>query len=287
MNHLLIFAQEEFENPLVTKYVLLFATIFLILLVVYRIYLSLEYRHASIHKKPFFNHIYLWLTSLPKEQLSVLKKEFKFYQKLTPKYQSYFEHRVNKFINNKEFIGKDNLEVTDRMKVLVAATATMITFGYRDYKIRLIDRVLLYPKVFFSNTNKEYHKGEFNPAFKAIVFSWEDFLHGYEIDNDNLNLGIHEFIHALHISCLKKKGITAIIFFNTFLEITEFLEKNEDYKERLVASEYLRDYAYTNHFEFISVIIETFIETPHEFKSQFPEIYAKVKGMLNFNFSGY
>lgn len=287
MINLLIFTQEEFENPLVTKYVLLFATIFLILLVLYRIYISLEYRHASIHKKPFFNHVYLSLKKLPEAQLNVLKSEFKFYQKLPPKYQGFFEHRVVKFIKTKEFIGKDNLEVTDRMKVLVAATSAMITFGYRDYNIRLIERVLLYPEPFFSNINKQYHKGEFNPAYKAIVFSWKDFLHGYEIDNDNLNLGIHEFIHALHISCLKKKGITAIIFFNTFLEITEFLEKNIEYKERLIASEYLRDYAYTNHFEFISVVIETFIETPHEFKSQFPEIYAKVKGMLNFNFNGY
>jgi hypothetical protein len=149
MINLLIFTQEEFENPLVTKYVLLFATISLILLVLYRIYISLEYRHASIHKKPFFNHVYLRLKKLPEAQLNILKSEFKFYQKLPPKYQDFFEHRVVKFIKTKDFIGKEDLEVTDRMKVLVAATSTMITFGYRDYKIRLIERVLLYPEPFF------------------------------------------------------------------------------------------------------------------------------------------
>ena len=132
MVYLLTLTQEELENPLVTKYVLLFATIFLILLVLYRIYISLEYRHASIYKKPFFNHVYFSLKKLPETQLNVLKEEFTFYQKLPPKYQRFFEHRVVKFIKAKEFIGKDDLVVTDRMKVLVAATSTMITIGYRE-----------------------------------------------------------------------------------------------------------------------------------------------------------
>lgn len=287
MSKLLILAQKTIENPLVSKYFLVISTIFLILLVVYRIAVSLEYKYASTYKKPFFNHVYLRLKSLPKAQHDILNNEFKFYKNLPAKYQRFFEHRVAKFIQSKTFMGKDGLLITDQMKVLVAATSVMITFGYRDYKIRLIENVLIYPDAFFSNTNKNYHKGEFNPMYKAIVFSWKDFLYGYNIDNDNLNLGIHEFIHALHISCLKKKGVTAIIFFNTFLEITEFIEKNETYKKRLVESEYLRDYAFTNQFEFISVVIETFIETPHEFRSQFPEIYNKVKVMLNFNFNGY
>lgn len=287
MAKLLAFIQKESENPLVTKYVLLCATLLLIAVVLYRFYNILESKYASVYKKPFFNHVYLRLKKLPDSQLSVLKREFKFYQKLPVKYQAYFEHRVYKFINSKTFIGKEDLEITDRMRVLVAATSVMVTFGYRDYKIDLIENVLLYPKPFFSTTNEEYHKGEFNPMYKAIVFSWKDFLHGYEIDNDNLNLGIHEFIHALHLSCLKKKGITAIIFFNTFIEITSFIENNEDYRKRLVESEYLRDYAYTNQFEFLAVIIENFIETPHEFKVQFPEIYNKIKMMLNFNFNGY
>jgi len=43
----------------------------------------------------------------------------------------------------------------------------------------------------------------------------------------------------------------------------------------------------TNQYEFIAVIIENFIETPQEFKSQFPEVYSKVKQMLNFDFAGY
>ncbi len=58
-------------------------------------------------------------------------------------------------------------------------------------------------------------------------------------------------------------------------------------KNEIMTSQYLRNYAFTNDFELLAVILETFIETPKAFKNQFPEIYNKVKQMLNFNFSGY
>ena len=41
-------------------------------------------------------------------------------------------------------------------------------------------------------------------------------------------------------------------------------------KDQLVKSEYFRDYAYTNQFEFLAVLTENFIETPEDFKYQFP-----------------
>ncbi len=275
------------ENPLVYKYVMAIGTIVIILFVLYRIYLIVEFKYASVFKKPLYNHVYFKLKKITPAQFSILKNQFLFYKNLTPKHKAYFQHRVAVFINNNQFIGKEGLVVTDQMKVLVAATATMLTFGFRNHKIKLLNKVILYPKAFFSSTNQELHKGEFNPALKAIVFSWEDFLHGYSINNDNFNLGIHEFVHAIHIDNLKERGLKAAVFLNSFTDLINFLENNKNYKAKLVASEYLRDYAYTNKFEFVSVIIETFIETPNQFKSQFPEIYKKVKQMLNFNFAGY
>ncbi|WP_374707785.1 zinc-dependent peptidase [Flavobacterium sp. J372] len=49
-----------------------------------------------------------------------------------------------------------------------------------------------------------------------------------------------------------------------------------------MASGYLRDYAYTNQFEFLAVVLEHFFETPTEFKQRFPELYGMVKRMINF-----
>ena len=241
-----------------------------------------------INKKLFYNHLYLSKKRLNKRQQSILRKEFSFYRKLNTKYQEYFEHRMVRVIKRLEFIGKD-IEITEEMKVVIAATQVKLTFGLRDYLIKSVDRIIIYPAEFYSQTNKTYHKGEFNPAYRALVLSWKDVLYGYEIEDDNLNLAIHEFIHAIHFyfMSVRRNSTSAAIFIDSFKELVTHLDEDEALKKRLISSGYLRDYAYTNQFEFLSVIVETFIETPTEFRTNFPELYQKVKMMLNYSFNGY
>ncbi|WAC01444.1 zinc-dependent peptidase [Lacinutrix neustonica] len=172
----------------------------------------------------------------------------------------------------------------------MAATAIMLTFGYRDYAINLIDKILIYPSVFYSNLDRNYHKGHFNPGYRAIILSWEDFIHGHQIEDDNLNLGIHEFVHALHLSYLNSKSnndISAHIFISSLEALNEYIDSKVNFKLQMKKSAYFRSYAFENNFEFTAVIIENFIETPQEFRRQFPTIYKHVKQMLNFNFAGY
>ena len=246
-----------------------------------------EIGYVLKRKKPLYNHFYWRLKELNKNQKVVLHKDFSFFKKLNTKEKTFFEHRVASFIIDKDFIGRDQLIITDEMKVLISASAVMLTFGFRDYYIPLISKILIYPTQFYSNTNNTYHKGEFNPRLKSLVLSWEAFKEGYDNKTDNLNLGIHELSHAIHLNSLKERDISATIFNDSFKELSRLLLSKENLREELIASEYFRRYAYTNQFEFLAVAIENFIETPKDFRLQFPEVYAKVKQMLNFNVAGY
>lgn len=282
--------QDEKIDPLFIQVIIILLLVF-ILIVVFRHSLNfieifwVEY----ISPKPFYRHFYWRKQKLNSDQLFILKTQFSFYNKLKRNEKKYFEHRIANFIRTHEFMGKSGEIIDDQKEVLISATAIMLTFGYRDYQLNILQRILVYPKAFFSNINKNYHKGEFNPSYKAIVFSWENFLQGYEIDNDNFNLGIHEFVHAMHFEFINpnNRSISAIIFMRHYNKLKRFLKVNKPYKNNLIKSKYLRNYAFTNNFEFIAVLIESFIETPLELKSQFPEMYNYVRKMLNFNFSGY
>jgi Mlc titration factor MtfA (ptsG expression regulator) len=64
-------------------------------------------------------------------------------------------------------------------------------------------------------------------------------------------------------------------------------KNNKQVRDKIIASKYFRTYAFENQYEFIAVLVENFIETPHEFKRKFPRIYRKIKRMLNFNFLHY
>ena len=246
-----------------------------------------EMLYVLKYKKPLYFHYYPFKKRLSKPQMDILKNNFSFYNKLTDAHKEVFEHRVAMFIKDKYFIGRNGLMITEDMRILVSATAVMLTFGFRDFYIGLISKILIYPGAFYSKTNKKHHKGEFNPMLKTLVFSWKDFEQGYDISNDKLNLGIHEFAHAIHLNSMKERDVSSTLFSDSFKELTKLLTTKESLRKNLIESKYFRDYAYTNQYEFIAVLIETFIETPIEFRSQFPEVYCKTKQMLNFDFAGY
>ncbi|AUC82414.1 zinc-dependent peptidase [Lacinutrix sp. Bg11-31] len=296
MNNILIkiaFLFQEKEELLIFKIVIITLSVITALLVLFTILrgLFLFFEMAFVEyfkKKQFFTHFYFKRNKLSKPYKLILKQEFSFYNKLDLVEKKNFDHRIQYFIKNWEFVGKE-IDVNNVMKVKIAATATKLTFGFRNYKIDVLDKIIIYPNAYYSTVNKQMHKGEFNMAYNALIFSWEDFEEGYTIENDNLNLGVHECIHAIHVTFLKsrKYSTSAAIFLDSFQELTTYLDANLALKQRLISSGYFRDYAFENHFEFISVLVENFIETPVEFQSHFPKIYEKVKQMLNFNFAGY
>ena len=233
------------------------------------------------YKKPLVVFANFSFFEINNEQRDILVQNFHFYTRLKPKYKRYFEHRVVNFISKYQFVGKD-ISVTEEMKITIAGTAIMLTFGMRDYLNPLFKRIIIFPDIYYSGQADNYHKGEFNPRLESIVFSWKHFKEGIEITNDNLNLGLHEFTHAFHIHSLKSDRATAVLF-NESLQNLFKVVSNLQIKEQLISSGFLRDYAYENQFEFVAVLLEYFFESPQEFKVKFPSIFLKVKHMINYN----
>ena len=242
----------------------------------------IESIYVSLFNRPIFVHFYLVKKKLPKKKKEFLVENIAFYQKLNEKQKAYFEHRLTKFIRTYDFIERENFELTPEAKVLIAASYIKLTFGMRRYLTTTFDKIIVYPTSFYSTITKQYHKGEFNPRLKSIVFSWEDFLIGNIILNDNLNLGIHEFSHALTFHGRKSKDVSARIYYRLFEEITVFMKKEENI-ERIETSGYFRAYALTNKLEFVAVIMEHFFETPEDLQQQFPQLYKKIQLMLNYS----
>jgi len=259
----------------------------LFLMIVYYAFRLFEMAFVLRKRRPLYLHFYPFKRKLSSSQKNILQQQFAFYGKLNTKEQEYFEHRVASFIKDKMFIGRDSIVMNDEVKVLLSATAVMLTFGFRDFYIGLIDKIFVYPSEFYSHMNDDYHQGEFNPKLKALVISWEHFKYGFDTTADNLNLGIHEFAHAIHLNSIKERDVSSTIFEDSYKELIELLSNQENLRKQLVDTRYFREYAYTNQFEFLAVIVETFIESPKELKGQFPQVYHKVQQMLNFNFAGY
>ncbi|QNJ96922.1 zinc-dependent peptidase [Constantimarinum furrinae] len=241
--------------------------------------------YAGKYNRPLFRHYFVFKKLKP-SQLKVLQEEFYFYQKLSEKHKRQFRHRVATFIEDKKFVGREKLEVTERMKVLVAAVGCMLSFGRKNYEYVLIEYILIYPGKFYSAINQDYHKGEFNPREKALVISWKSFEKGYKITDDKYNLGIHEFMHAMQLEAKQSGDLDSSRFVKQFQNILKQLT-DQELKDKLDETRFFREYAFTNQYEFMAVLAEYFIEAPTEFKSHFPKLYSHTQDLLNFRFAGY
>lgn len=239
-----------------------------------------EPAYVLIFNKPLYLYWYPIPKKLKSGQRKILTNNFSFYNRLSAKRKVYFEHRVKSFVDYYQFIGKGNLEVTDEMKMLISGTYVMLTFGMRNYLVDLFKKIIIYPTQYYSTITNENHKGEYNPRMKAVVFSWEDFLSGHQSTNDNINLGLHEFSHVLHFHCMKSNDSSAVIFFDEFNEIVKYYQDIK-LNKALTEKGYFRAYAFENQFEFLSVIIESYFETPDSFRKEFPRLFDNVSKMLN------
>ena len=241
----------------------------------------LEPAYIIVFNRPVYVHFYLNKKQLEPSQHGVLH-QFSFYRNLSPQKKSYFRHRVHEFTSNYKFIGRGGLEVTEQMKTRVAATGIMLTFGMRNYLPVVFDAIILYPDI-FESPKGGYHKGEFNLSAKAIVFSWKHFEEGLLFENDNVNLGLHEFAHALHFDSMSRRriGSSSVIYTDYYREVMDYFA-NPKRRQQIMEANYFREYAYTNQHEFIAVILEYLFESPKDFKARLPELYKRVTRMINY-----
>ncbi len=233
-----------------------------------------------IYEKPVYTHFYFPLKKLSEREKFVLQSEVDYYKKLSERKKKYFEHRVAVFLKTHPIIPRENIEVTPQIRVLIASSSVALTFGLKQYTYNSFQAILLYPDIYFSTITEQYHKGEFNPKNKVLVFSWKHFLEGNLTSDDNINLGLHEFAHALHFEMKLGRHPNSHHFRKNFLKLLLEIRKPEK-KKKLLNTSYFREYGFENKYEFLAVLVEHYFESPEAFQKEFPVFYKKVGKMLN------
>ena len=274
--------EETPPNSILRTVVGILITVGIVAICIYYILRYLESVYVRYYKKPYFIHFYFKLKKLP-SPLKAFLKENDFYKVLDKKRKRYFEHRTARFLEETRFVGREGVAIDDFIRMQVSMMVTQLTFGMRQYLLEYLNTIILYPESFYSILNKTENIGEFNPRSKALALSWKDFQKGNLHEDKGKSLGIHEITHAIHYNSIKNNDISSEIFYDTFLLLEKYLGSVK-VRKQIVDTKILRDYAYTDKFEFIAVLVEVFMESPAELKDKFPEIYSYVAQMLNFRY---
>lgn len=225
------------------------------------------------YHRPLFRDLLVY-KKLNEKQFEYLK-EFSFYKKLSSKNKKRFQHRVATFVGEKKFIGRENFRITDEIITKIAANACILSFGRKNYRYKLIDAVILFQKKFYSNLIEDFRTKEFNPKQEAIVFSYENIQ-----TKDNRNPIVFEFMQALQVEARISNDIDSQRFNANYQNILHQL-LNPETKERLEKT-LLKDYPFSNQFEFMGVLAECFFEQEIAFKRDFPELYKNVERILGY-----
>jgi Mlc titration factor MtfA (ptsG expression regulator) len=166
------------------------------------------------------------------------------------------------------------------MELLIGATAVMVTFGFRQVRLKHFSKILVYPDNYYSTINKKYHKGEVNPKLGIIVLSWNSFLQGLSLPNDGMNLGIHEMAHALKLENQIHYNKESDFFNPKRWVIYADLAKEEMEKIKSGKSSFFRDSASKDPHEFFAIALENFFEKPSDFQEYNPELYKSLVFLL-------
>ena len=161
---------------------------------------------------------------------------------------------------------------------MVASAAVQLTLGLETWDLEFFQQILIYPGEYKNPQTNLLHKGETNMG-GFMCFSWKDFLRGNEVPDDKINLGLHEFGHALRFSGIQ--GTATDYFFDNYFKRWLACASREYTRMKKGNSSILRKYGSVNINEFFSVVVETFFERPLEFKSKLPELFHHTSILLN------
>lgn len=253
------------------------------ILIVVSIFCYVVYRTATEIGISQYNP-FIKLKPLSRAEEDVLAHNFVMYGRLPEAYRKKCNERIVWFRSKKSFVFYGDVAKTKELRLILSATAAFMLLGLRNYKLRRsLFRVIIYPSQYYSKVSRRYHLGEYNPKFKTLVLSADKIWEGFEIPDDNKNLAVHEFAHALSFEMFKKGSWEARRFRVGLRKIRRLFEK-QSFRQKLVSTQYFREYGMTNLQEFFSVAVENYFETPSIFHQDFPELFDLIQRMLNFDY---
>lgn len=205
------------------------------------------------------------------------------YASFNPEQRNRFEKRLQWLKTNKKFVFHGDIMNPQELKLFIGSAICLLTFGFNRFQLaRSVSRIVVYPTQYYSKINRRHHLGEYNPKLKVLVFSEDTLRAGFKIPDDNINLALHEIAHAL---CFETKGVNTwqARKFQYGLRALARLKNDTEFKNELQKTDYFREYAFKNIYEFFAVVTEVFIENPEELCITYPQLYSVVSTMYGFD----
>jgi MtfA peptidase len=229
--------------------------------------------------------------SFPEVWIDIIRKNVFMYNRLSPADQQELHGHINIFLAEKHFEGCAGLEITDEIRVTIAAQACILLLHRAtDYYPKLIT-ILVYPHAYIAHHRErnsiglvtEEIQGRLGEswALGTVVLSWDHVRAGASDIHDGHNVVFHEFAHQLDIEDGRvANGSVILPRRSMYIAWARILGREYAALRREVAAgrkTVLDSYGATNPAEFFAVATECFFEKPIPLKKKHPELYEELK----------
>ncbi len=229
----------------------------------------------------------------PAEWLGILDKRVAHWAYLDDAERDHLRQLVQVFVAEKEWEGLGGLEITDEIRVTIAAEACLLILGLEHSLYRQVESILVYPKTvvappqpqsFFGISREPVHGGMpvLGQAMQRgpVVLVWDAVRRDSANARDGHNVVMHEFAHKLDMLDGGADGVPPLADDATYRRWIEVFQREYDDLQRRTdrgQRTYLGDYALTNGAEFFAVATEHFFEQPLRMQRDHTAMYEVLR----------
>jgi len=265
---------------------ILIISLIVILLIAYILLkpLLINHKHDKIKAQPF-----------PKEWRYILKRNIPYFYSMPADLQLQLKQHVLVFLSEKDFQGFEGVEITDEIRVTIAAQACLLLLNRKSNYYPKLKSIYVYPEAFVTKHESRDAAGILQSKPKVlsgeswelgkVVLSWKHSKQGAVVFNDGHNVVIHEFAHQLDQETGVANGAPFLrnksnkcwsqILSKEFEQLQRDARRGEN--------SLLDHYGATNPAEFFAVASEVFFERPKEMKEEHSKLYEQLKSFYQVN----
>ena len=237
----------------------------------------------------------LLATPMTSDWRELLKRNLPLYSLLPPELQKQLHGHIHVFLHDKQFIGCAGLEITDEIRLTIAAQACMLLLNRETGYYPLRSTILVYPDTYVADETvsdglvvTRQKKARMGESWRRgpVVLSWEDVRHGASDAGDGDNVVLHEFAHQLDQHYSAAAGAPLLASRSAYSAWGQVFSKEYELLRMKTAKgrkSVMDSYGATNPAEFFAVATETFFEKPGQLKSKHPELYEELYSFYRVN----
>jgi Mlc titration factor MtfA (ptsG expression regulator) len=197
------------------------------------------------------------------------------------------------FIAEKTFIGCAGVQVTEEMRVVIAAQACLLVLNRSMQHYDHVRQILVYPSSFLVQRTVTDDIGVQSHQRQAlsgeswtqgqVILSWQDTLEGAAVADDGCNVVLHEFAHQLDQENGAAQGAPLPAAGDTQYNPERWKQVLSQAYGHLQDQVQCGEQGLLNHYgaqspaEFFAVVTEVFFEQGAEMAERYPALYQELR----------